>query len=187
MKTMPLSMPLCLLGVGLLAGGAHAADLCEPLREQIEVRIAATGATGFAVVVVDANAEMAGKVVGTCAKGASWSMCVGPRAALAPCRLGPSRPHRLRRSPAARKRTPSPNAATAPWCAATRPASPERRRQAGVQPSSLNDCSGASGVNAPARLSFIAAIDSRTCALLQIAPCSQPIWRRLSSTEWSRA
>ena len=70
MKTMPLSMPLCLLGVGLLAGGAHAADLCEPLREQIEVRIAATGATGFAVVVVDGNAEMAGKVVGTCAKGA---------------------------------------------------------------------------------------------------------------------
>jgi Protein of unknown function (DUF1161) len=60
----------CLLGAALLAGGAHAADVCEPLREQIEVQIASTGATGFAVVVVDANAEVAGKVVGTCAKGA---------------------------------------------------------------------------------------------------------------------
>ena len=70
MKPTPLSMPLCLLGFGLLAGCAHAADVCEPLREQIEVQIAATGATGFAVLVVDANAEVAGKVVGTCAKGA---------------------------------------------------------------------------------------------------------------------
>lgn len=71
MKTILLSMmPLCLLGLGLLAGGAHAADVCEPLREQIETQIAAAGTTGFAVVVVDANAELAGKVVGTCAKGA---------------------------------------------------------------------------------------------------------------------
>ena len=70
LTTTPLSLPLCLLGLCLLAGGAHAADVCEPLREQIEVQIAATGATGFAVVVVDADAEMAGKVVGTCAKGA---------------------------------------------------------------------------------------------------------------------
>jgi Protein of unknown function (DUF1161) len=70
MNRTPLSMTLCLLGLGLLASGAHAADVCEPLREQIEVRIAATGATGFAVVVVDADTEMAGKVVGTCAKGA---------------------------------------------------------------------------------------------------------------------
>ena len=63
------TLPLGALVLGLLAGAAHAADLCEPLREQIEVQIAGTGATGFAVVVVDANAEVAGKVVGTCAKG----------------------------------------------------------------------------------------------------------------------
>ena len=44
MKPTPLSMPLCVLGFGLLAGCAHAADVCEPLREQIEVQIAATGA-----------------------------------------------------------------------------------------------------------------------------------------------
>ena len=53
----------------LLAGGAHAADVCEPLRERIEVQIAGTGATGFAVIVVDADAEVPGKLVGTCAKG----------------------------------------------------------------------------------------------------------------------
>lgn len=63
------STRLCVLGLALLAGGARAADVCEPLREQIEVQIAATGATGFAVIVVDATAEVTGKVVGTCALG----------------------------------------------------------------------------------------------------------------------
>lgn len=58
------------LGLGLMAGGAFAGDICEPLREHIEFQIAGTGATGFAVIVVEANAEVAGKVVGTCARGA---------------------------------------------------------------------------------------------------------------------
>lgn len=57
-------------GLVLLAQGAWAADICEPLREQIEAQIAATGKSGFAVVVADIDAEVAGKVVGTCAKGA---------------------------------------------------------------------------------------------------------------------
>lgn len=57
-------------GLALLAQGAWAADICEPLREQIEVQIAATGKSGFAVMVVDADADVAGKVVGTCARGA---------------------------------------------------------------------------------------------------------------------
>ena len=69
MKRTSLSMPLCVLAAGLLASSAHAADVSEPLREQIEFQIAATGATGFAVVVVDADDPLAGKVVGTCAKG----------------------------------------------------------------------------------------------------------------------
>ncbi len=58
------------LGLTLLVPVVWAADICEPLREQIEVQIASTGRTGFAVIVVDANAEVAGKVVGTCAQGA---------------------------------------------------------------------------------------------------------------------
>jgi ketosteroid isomerase-like protein len=57
-------------GLALLAQSAWAADICEPLREQIEVQIAATGKSGFAVMVVDADADVAGKVVGTCARGA---------------------------------------------------------------------------------------------------------------------
>ena len=59
-----------LAGLAGLAQGAWAADICEPLREQIEVQIAATGKSGFAVIVADADADVAGKVVGTCAKGA---------------------------------------------------------------------------------------------------------------------
>ena len=58
------------LALGLVSSGAFAADICEPLREHIEFQIASTGATGFAVIVVDADAEVAGKVVGTCARGA---------------------------------------------------------------------------------------------------------------------
>ncbi len=58
------------MALGLMSSGAFAADICEPLREHIEFQIAGTGATGFAVIVVDADAEVAGKVVGTCARGA---------------------------------------------------------------------------------------------------------------------
>lgn len=57
------------LSLGLLSSGAFAADICEPLREQIEFQIANNGATDFAVIVVDAEADVAGKVVGTCARG----------------------------------------------------------------------------------------------------------------------
>jgi hypothetical protein len=79
------------LGLGLLmAAGAAAADICEPLREHIEFQIASTGATGFAVVVVDANAQMAGKVVGTCARGARKLVYV--RASDRPVAVRPTRP-----------------------------------------------------------------------------------------------
>jgi hypothetical protein len=57
------------LGLTLWGQAALATGICEPLREQIEMQIAATGATGFAVMVVDADAQVDGKVVGTCAKG----------------------------------------------------------------------------------------------------------------------
>lgn len=61
-----------LTGLSLLAGGlgvAAAGDICEPLRERIEAQIGATGALSYAVIVVNADAPVAGKVVGTCAKG----------------------------------------------------------------------------------------------------------------------
>jgi hypothetical protein len=79
-----------LLGLGLLmAGSAFAAGICEPLREQIEFQIAGTGATGFAVIVVDANAQVAGKVVGTCARGARKLVYV--RASDRPATVRPAR------------------------------------------------------------------------------------------------
>ena len=59
--------------------------------------------------------------------------------------------------------------------------------QGRAQPSSLNDCSGARSANLPARFSFMAVTASSTLALLQMAPCSQPICLSASSTEWSRA
>ncbi|MFP8776933.1 DUF1161 domain-containing protein [Hydrogenophaga sp. RWCD_12] len=61
---------IAFFGLAWLAQGAWAADICEPLREQIEAQIAATGKSGFAVIVADVDADVAGKVVGTCAKGA---------------------------------------------------------------------------------------------------------------------
>ncbi|MBL8387915.1 MAG: DUF1161 domain-containing protein [Hydrogenophaga sp.] len=57
------------MGLSLAGAPVMAGDICEPLREQIEVQIAGTGKTGFAVVVADVDAPVAGKVVGTCAKG----------------------------------------------------------------------------------------------------------------------
>jgi Protein of unknown function (DUF1161) len=57
------------LVLALLAPAAWAADICEPLREHIEVRIAASGGSGFAVIVADAETPVEGKVVGTCAQG----------------------------------------------------------------------------------------------------------------------
>jgi len=78
------------LALGLVSGGAFAADICEPLREHIEFQIAGTGATGFAVIVVDADAEVAGKVVGTCARGARKLVYVRASTPLATGR--PARP-----------------------------------------------------------------------------------------------
>lgn len=78
------------LALGLLSSGAFAADICEPLREHIEFQIASTGATGFAVMVVDADAEVAGKVVGTCARGARKLVYV--RASTPPAAGRPARP-----------------------------------------------------------------------------------------------
>jgi len=60
MKPWLISMALA------LAGAAHGAENCETLRTQIEAKIAASGVTRFTVTTVDANAEAAGQVVGSC-------------------------------------------------------------------------------------------------------------------------
>ena len=50
-----------------------------------------------------------------------------------------------------------------------------------LQPNSRNPLSGGSGAKFASRFCCMALMASRTLALLQIAPCSQPMWRRLSS------
>jgi Protein of unknown function (DUF1161) len=84
--------PVHLAAFWLLAGGwggVSAADICEPLRQRIEAQIAGTGALSFAVIVVNSEVPVAGKVVGTCAKGARKLVYVRgqePGAAAAPAR-----------------------------------------------------------------------------------------------------
>lgn len=68
MRARRAGMVALLLGACGL-GSAVAADICEPLRERIEAQIASTGAIRFAVIVVDTDQPVAGKVVGTCARG----------------------------------------------------------------------------------------------------------------------
>jgi hypothetical protein len=52
-----------------VAGAARAAENCEALRMQIESKIGAAGVTRFAVLTVDANAPVAGQIVGSCELG----------------------------------------------------------------------------------------------------------------------
>jgi len=54
----------------LLACGAAAAAPCEPLRREIEAKIARAGVAAFRVTAVAAGASVPGKVVGSCEQGA---------------------------------------------------------------------------------------------------------------------
>ena len=54
----------------LLACGAAAAAPCEPLRREIEAKIARAGVAEFSVTAVEAAASAPGKVVGSCEQGA---------------------------------------------------------------------------------------------------------------------
>ena len=53
---------LCLL----IAPGAALADNCETIRASIDGKIKASGASGYALTVVDRDAKVTGKVVGSC-------------------------------------------------------------------------------------------------------------------------
>ncbi|WP_127999570.1 DUF1161 domain-containing protein [Piscinibacter defluvii] len=53
-----------------LAGAAsHAGSNCDTLREQIDAKVRASGVSNFTLQVVDAQAKVAGKVVGSCELG----------------------------------------------------------------------------------------------------------------------
>src|SRR5689334_21576125 len=52
------------------AGAAHAqAASCEALRTQIDAKVRASGASGYTLAIVAADAKVAGKVVGSCELG----------------------------------------------------------------------------------------------------------------------
>jgi hypothetical protein len=63
--------PLAILA---LACSASYASNCDELRVQIEGKIKAAGVAGFTVTVVDSAASAAGKVVGSCDRGAKKIM-----------------------------------------------------------------------------------------------------------------
>lgn len=63
------SLFLSVLCLSCVSGMAQAPNNCEPLRLQIEQKIAANGVREFSVVVVDVEADAAGQVVGSCAQG----------------------------------------------------------------------------------------------------------------------
>jgi hypothetical protein len=97
----------------------------------------------------------------------------------------PSSCRSTRATPAAAGWTSTPFApATRSSCRRT--PGPRGNKKAEANYISLKEPSAARSGNTPARLSFMAITDSRTCALLQIAPCTQPICLSESSTEWSR-
>ena len=54
--------------VALLLGSAasYANNNCEPIRTQIDARVRASGVTDFVLSVVEADARVIGKVVGSC-------------------------------------------------------------------------------------------------------------------------
>ncbi|VTU14249.1 hypothetical protein SRS16CHR_00998 [Variovorax sp. SRS16] len=50
----------------LLAGAASRASTCEDISAQIDAKIKASGVVGYTLATVDAGAQVAGKVVGSC-------------------------------------------------------------------------------------------------------------------------
>lgn len=89
------SLFLSVLCLSCVSGMAQAPNNCEPLRLQIEQKIAANGVREFSLNVVAVEADAAGQVVGSCAQGRQKIMYLrGPLGA----------------PPAARERLPAPSA-----------------------------------------------------------------------------
>ena len=56
-------------GLSLLSAAAFGADNCEQIKGEIDAKIKNVGVQVYKLVVVDANENVAGKVVGTCDAG----------------------------------------------------------------------------------------------------------------------
>lgn len=62
MPRLPLVPTLLLLA----SASGHAGSNCDAIRDQVEAKVRASGVTSFTLQVVDAQAKVAGKVVGSC-------------------------------------------------------------------------------------------------------------------------
>ncbi|MBN9205717.1 DUF1161 domain-containing protein [Methylibium petroleiphilum] len=74
MRILKLSFSLCAVAAAWLCGvtsAAGAAQSCEQLRERIDAKVRASGATHYTVTTVDADAAVgaSAKVVGSCELG----------------------------------------------------------------------------------------------------------------------
>jgi hypothetical protein len=81
------SLVLSALCLSCASGMAQTPNNCEPLRLQIEQKIAANGVREFSVSVVDVEANVTGQVVGSCGQGRQKIIYLrGPHAAAPPAR-----------------------------------------------------------------------------------------------------
>jgi hypothetical protein len=84
---------LLLAAATVAAGTAHAqAASCESLRAQIDTKVRASGASGYALTIVPADAKVAGKVVGQCELGSRKIVYITTAAASAPPDAGREAP-----------------------------------------------------------------------------------------------
>jgi hypothetical protein len=74
---------LLALAMGFLSATAFAADNCEEIKGQIEAKIKSVGVPLYKLQIVDASAEVGGKVVGTCNAGTKkivyWRLSQGDK------------------------------------------------------------------------------------------------------------
>jgi hypothetical protein len=93
-------LSLALLAL-LAAGSATSASNCDDIKLRIDAKIKASGAGGYTLDVVDANAKTAGKVVGSCDLGTRKIVYVAGDPAV---RLGGGTPAVAAPAPVARSR-----------------------------------------------------------------------------------
>jgi hypothetical protein len=113
------------------------ANNCDDLKAQIESKIKAAGVASFTVTVVDSAANAAGKVVGSCDRGAKKIMYVqsGPVGSATPASPASSGPSNL----------PKATTATSPTAAASKPKPPAKASGGGAILTECKDGSSSLG------------------------------------------
>lgn len=79
----------CTLSVAATSAGAQAAN-CDSIRAGIDAKIRASGASGYTLAVVAADAKVDGKVVGSCERGTKKIVYATGAPASAPRAVAPT-------------------------------------------------------------------------------------------------